>query len=263
MQRVERTGLGVSLAAHVALFGVLSLGLFAAPKPLIPPQAPVDVQLVDEVGLTATAPNPSPAEPAPSVAPEVAPPEPVAAPEPQAVAPPQPRPAPPKPQAVAPPKPVPAKPAPPKQAAKPVPVKPTSTPPRGSRLGSDFLRGISDRPTAGTSQAPRAAAGPAVQSSLAREVLRQLKPHWTSPSGADVELLRTSLTIRLARDGTVTSIENVETTGQTASNAGQVRLHQEAAKKAVRLASPFQLPAEFYDAWAVLGPVRFDKRLSQ
>jgi hypothetical protein len=254
--RAERAGFGVSLAAHVALFGVLSLGLFAAPKPVIPTQAPVDVQLVDEVGLTATAPNPSLAEPAPSVAPEVAPPEPEASQQPQAIASP-----PPMPQAVA--KPAPAKPAPPKAASKPAPAKPAVTPPRGSRLGSDFLKGISDRPSASTAQSPRAAAGPAVQSSLAREVLRQLKPHWTSPSGADAELLRTSVTIRLARDGTVTSIENVETTGQTPSNAGQVRLHQEAAKKAVRLASPFQLPADYYDAWAVLGPVRFDKRLSQ
>jgi len=257
--RAERTGLGVSVAAHVVLFGVLSLGLFAAPKPIVPTEAPVDVQLVDEVGLTATAPNPSPAEPAPSVAPEVAPPEPSEAP-PEAVVPP-------RPQAVAPPKPTPPKPQPTKAApAKPAPAKAAPAkpaPPRGSRLGADFLKGISDRPSAATSQTPRAAAGPAVQSSLAREVLRQLKPHWNSPSGADVELLRTSLTIRLARNGTVTSIENVETTGQTASNAGQVRLHQEAAKKAVRLASPFQLPAEYYDAWAVLGPVRFDKRLSQ
>lgn len=246
--RTERVGFGASLAAHVVLFGVLSLGLFAAPRPVVPVQEPVDVQLVDEVGLTATAPNPSRVPPAPSVAPEVGSPDPAEA-QPETM-PPQ------RPDAV-------AKPAPVKPATRPVTGQAKPTPPRGSRLGVDFLNGIADRPNASTSQAPRAAAGPAVQSSLAREVLRQLKPHWAAPSGADGELLRTSLTIRLTRDGTVTSIENVETTGQTPSNAGQVRLHQEAAKKAVRLASPFQLPAEYYDAWAVLGPVRFDKRLSQ
>ncbi len=257
--RADQAGLGVSVAAHVLLLAILSLGLFAAPKPLIPQQTPVDVQLVDEVGLTATVPNPSLVEPAPSVAPEVGLPQAAALPEPQATVPaPQPTPA--RPSALA--KPAPARPAPPRPVAKPAAAKP-ATPPRGSRLGADFLRGISDRPSASTAQTPRAAAGPAVQSSIAREVLRQLKPHWIAPTGADAELLRTSLTIRLTRDGTVTSIENVVTTGQTASNAGQLRLHQEAAKKAVRLASPFQLPAEFYDAWAVLGPVRFDKRLSQ
>jgi hypothetical protein len=40
-----------------------------------------------------------------------------------------------------------------------------------------------------------------------------------------------------------------------------VRLHQEAAVKAVRLAAPFVLPTELYDAWKVLEPVTFDKRL--
>ena len=53
----------------------------------------------------------------------------------------------------------------------------------------------------------------------------------------------------------------IDTVGVTESNRGQVRLHQEAAVKAVRLAAPFVLPAELYDAWKVLEPVGFDKRL--
>ncbi|MBA3897007.1 MAG: TonB C-terminal domain-containing protein, partial [Sphingomonadaceae bacterium] len=132
-----------------------------------------------------------------------------------------------------------------------------------SRLGANFLNGISDRPTASISQTPRAPAGPAVEASLAREVLRQLKPHWHAPTGADAEALRTELSISLSRDGSVGDVRVLRTTGQTDSNRGQVRLHQEAAMKAVRLASPFDLPPDLYETWKLLEPVGFDKRLSQ
>jgi len=72
------------------------------------------------------------------------------------------------------------------------------------------------------------------------------------------------LRVRLARDGSVTAVEVLRTTGITESNRGQVKLHQEAAMKAVRLASPFAgLPAEFYDVWNTLETVGFDRRLSQ
>jgi outer membrane biosynthesis protein TonB len=282
VQRAEATGLGVAAVGHILLFGILSLGLIVAPKPVPPLTQPVDIQIVDEVGLTDTAPNPSPVEPAPSVAPEVGPPveaplpEPITAPLPKAA--PAPTPPKPAPKVATPaptPKPTPkvatpvAKPAP--KAAPAAPPRPklaldlsrpqSQQAPRGSRLGNDFLKGVSDRPTTGTAQTPRAAAGPAVEASLAREVLRQLKPHWKAPTGADAEKLRTTLSISLARDGTVAAVRVIETTGVTDSNRGQVRLHQEAAVKAVRLAAPFVLPAELYDAWKVLEPVGFDKRL--
>ena len=281
MQRAEATGLGVAVVGHALLFGALSLGLIVAPNPVSPLTQPVDIQIVDEVGLQDTVPNPSLQEPAPSVAPEVGPPveapmpEPTPAPLPKVV----PAPAPPKPAPkVATPAPTP-KPAPKVAApnAKPAPKaapaapprpklaldlsRPNAAAPRGSRLGNDFLKGVGDRPTASTAQTPRAAAGPAVEASLAREVLRQLKPHWKAPTGADAEKLRTLLSIRLNPDGTVAAVRVIETTGVTDSNRGQVRLHQEAAVKAVRLAAPFVLPAELYDAWKVLEPVGFDKRL--
>jgi outer membrane biosynthesis protein TonB len=251
MQRAEQAGLGIAIAGHVVLFGALSIGLIAAPKPVPPLTPPVDIQIVDKVGMTDTAPNPSTIEPAASVAPEVGPPVEVPLPEPVARSLPKMAPAP-----------TPPKPAPKvattalKPAATPAPTKP-----RGSRLGSDFLKGLTDRQTASTAQTPRAAAGPAVEASLAREVLRQLKPHWKAPTGADAEQLRTLLSIRLNGDGTVAAVRVIDTTGVTDSNRGQVRLHQEAAVKAVRLAAPFVLPTELYDAWKVLEPVTFDKRL--
>ena len=64
MDRTERTGLGLSVAGHIALAVILSLGLFAASKPIIPKTQPIDIQIVDKVGLTDTVPNPSPTPPA-------------------------------------------------------------------------------------------------------------------------------------------------------------------------------------------------------
>ena len=284
--RAEATGLGVAVGGHVLLLGALSLGLLATQKPMPPLTQPVDITLVDEVALRDATPTPSTEAPAASVAPELGPPvsEPVAPPPvaqptplPKVQQMPAPVPAPTRPT----PKPVvrPA-PAPPVTAksspkpvapptAKPVPARPRlalnlapgTTAPRGARLGSDFLKGVADRPSAATAPAARTPAGPAVEASLVREITRQLKPFWKAPTGADAEQLRTELRIALGRDGSVTEVRVLRTTGQTDSNRGQVRLHQEAAIKAVRLAAPFVLPAELYDAWRVLEPVGFDKRL--
>ncbi len=259
MQRAEQTGLGVAVIGHIALFGALSLGLFAATKPMIAPSQPIDIQIVDEVGLTDTAPEPPKIAPAQSVAPEVGPPEedmPTPAPTPPA-------PAPVQREAVAPPK------AAVKPTNKPAPPKPTSkpavTPARGSLLGSDFRKGLTATPSNSTSQAARVTTvGPAQQAAIGRLIREQLKPHWKAPTGPDAEQLRTELRVLLAKDGTVRSVDVVGTTGQTESNRGQVRLHQEAAMKAVRLASPFVgLPVELYDAWSILETVGFDRRLSQ
>jgi outer membrane biosynthesis protein TonB len=128
---------------------------------------------------------------------------------------------------------------------------------------SGLLNGVSDRNTDSRSTTPpAAAAGPAVQASLGAEVRRQLKPHWKAPTGADAEQLRTEVVISLDENGQVTDIRIVGTSGQTASNRPQVKLHQEQAARAVRLASPFRLPAQYYEAWKSL-KVTFDKRLSQ
>jgi outer membrane biosynthesis protein TonB len=129
MERAERTGLGVSVAGHVALFALLSLGLVSTAK--LPPfkTEPIDVQFVDEVGRQSAAPqNAEP--PAPSKAPEVAKPE-EPPPEPTPEPTPKPSPAPPKPAPQPTPKPEKAeeKPAP-KPAKKPEKAveKPTPKP---------------------------------------------------------------------------------------------------------------------------------------
>jgi outer membrane biosynthesis protein TonB len=282
MDRAEATGFGIAFAGHAALLAALVFGLSTAQLP-IPQTDPIEVSLVDEVGLESQSPSPTQEAPAPKLADIEGPvepspaqplPEPIPAPqveprpqprvEPKA-APPAPAPTPrpsPRPKATPPqPKAAPPRPAPKAAAPKASPKAAPNTRPTGRLKG--LLSGIGDTPSDSRSTTPPAQkAGPAVQASLGAELRRQLKPHWKSPTGADVEKLRTLVTVRLSRSGAVLDIGNVETTGITASNRGQVKLHQENAIRAVRLAAPFRLPEEFYDAWKVIRP-SFDRRLSQ
>jgi len=132
MERAEKYGLGVAVAGHVALFGLLSVGFLSTPNPLKLESKPIDISLVEDVALESAAPASTEA-PAPTEAPEVGPPEdtapapaeaePEPAPAPPPPAPTPPRPEPPKP--AAPPKTAPAKAAP---AAKPAPVPPRPRP---------------------------------------------------------------------------------------------------------------------------------------
>jgi hypothetical protein len=260
MDRAEVAGLGVATVGHLALLAALSLG-FAATRLPVPKSDPIEVSFVEEVGLESASPTPDAAPPAPLLAAEPGPPEMPAAlpvqPLPQsAPAPRTPTPAPQPTARAAPPRTVPAPPKP-QPAARPAQSRSTG------RL-TGLLTGVSDRESDSRSATPPAAtAGPAVQASLQAEVRRQLKPHWQSPSGADAELLRTELSIWLARDGSVTRVEVIRTIGQTPSNRPQVKLHQEQAVRAVRLASPFNLPDKFYDEWKYLSPIGFDRKLSR
>jgi outer membrane biosynthesis protein TonB len=270
MDRAEATGFGVALAGHGLLFAALVFGFASTQLPEIRSD-PIEVAFVDEVGLTSTSPTPSAAEPAPELS------EPDAAPDAQPLpepVPPTPVPVPPQPRVERPPPTPVAKPVPrpPVKTTQPQP-KPQPNPqpqtkaqtkanPRPDRLAG-LLNGVTDRASESRSEAaPAAQAGPAVQASLARAIRQQLKPHWKSPTGADVEQLRTTVRVTLSQSGAVLDIGQVTTTGQTASNRSQVRLHQEQAIRAVRLAAPFRLPTEFYGAWKEIAPV-FDRRLSQ
>jgi hypothetical protein len=251
MDRVEATGIGLALAGHGALLAALTLGFAGAVKPLALNE-PIEVAFVDEIALDSTSPTPSAETPAAKLGEIEAPPEQVSPALPQ-----------PAPLPLAQPKAViPAAPskAPPKASQEPVKKKNSQ---QSGRL-KGLLSGLSDADTDSRStEAPAKKAGPAVQASLAAEVRRQLKPHWKAPTGADSEQLRTELSIWLSPAGEVTKVEIIGTKGQTASNRPQVKLHQEQAVRAVRLASPFRLPPEFYEEWKLLSPIGFDKRLSQ
>ncbi|WP_336925953.1 energy transducer TonB [Alteraurantiacibacter palmitatis] len=290
LTREERIGLLVAGTAHIAL--ALALALHNKAVEPIRPAERITVSLAEDVGLVTTTRDPSP-ESAAALAPELAPlPEPEVLPAP----PPSPVPSPvqtarPTPTPTATPTrratPTPTPTATPTRRATPTPT-PTSTPrpspaptqratpaptatPRatpaptatatraaGSRVSQDFLSGVSDG--AGTS-GQAAPFGAAEQAALNAAVTRQLRPHWSAPSGVDVELLVTIIEWELNEDGTLRGNPVlVQQSGITDSNRPQASLHAERAMRAVRLAAPFRLPADHYSRWRKLRWT-FDRRL--
>lgn len=275
MERAEKIGLGVAAAGHVALFGVLSLSVLSGTNEAFR-NKPIEVMIADEVGLESAAPDPAKITPATSVAPELG------APEESRFVEPEPLPEPPKAEARPTPavRPAPvsreprrrpdrpasvaAKPEPkpaPKAATRPAP-KPApkaETTPRGSRLGDDFLKGVTDAPSVSRNQNIAAErASPAAVASLERELYRLVKQKWRPPTGADAELLRTTVTAQLDSNGRIVGTPTATTVGITASNRSQVEIHQERAIAAVRLAAPFTtFPEKFYDEWKVIKPVLY------
>lgn len=260
LRREEKLGLGIAVALHVALVAALLAGSWRSP-PKIPPAERMTVSLSDNVSLTSAAPNPSndsQAAVAPVLAPESAPlPAPTSVPVPAPIQPIIDR-SPAKPASVH--APTPKQTSAPKQAAKPPPPQPAQKSGGGSRLGPNFLKGLSsgERQNAGT---PAAAFGSSDAASLAQAIARQLKPKWQAPEGVDADKLVTVVRFRLNPDGSLNGDPQVVSqSGITPSNEAQKGRHAEQAIRAVRLAAPFDLPPEFYDHWKVVTST-FDRRL--
>ncbi|WOE75754.1 energy transducer TonB [Alterisphingorhabdus coralli] len=259
MRQSEAIGLGVAVTGHAILLAVLSLGI-ASRAGLSVPQQSVAVVLADEVGLVDTSPTPN-VEAATSMAPEVGEIEPFAPDEfaeetPDEVPPPEVTKPTTQTQFAAAPKP------PPRPVDRSQRRRPDRRQ-RGSRLGNDFLDGVTDQESLSRSRnAPGAQAGPAVTASLQREITRKLKPRWRAPSGADVEKLVTTVSWSLGRDGRVSGKPRcVNQSGVNASNRPQKALHCERAIKAVLDAQPFDtLPEKFYDSWKSVR-YQFDRKL--
>jgi len=274
----------VSLVDEAALKSVAPQVSIQPPPPSVAPEeGPTEDAAPAPVPEPAPAPEPEPV-PAPPP-PKPAPPKPVAKPAPA-----KPTPAPPKkdvPKAAPKPKPAPEKPAqkpapqkprpaaapatPAKASQKPAPSAKANAPPRasgqgkaekpkGSLLGKDFLKGIDTESDAPRKPAPPPAAtmGPAQKAALDRLISDQIYRHLKLPSGADVEQLVAFLEVKLDRNGRVIGRPEVlDVQGQTDSNRPQVSIYKERAVQAVLQASPFQgLPAEYYDQWNWLKPLR-------
>jgi len=285
----EAAALLLAVLAHVALVAWLML---KPPTPaLLPLPERMTVTIANEVADKSTSPDPNaqaaPAiapviaenpvpEPAPEPAPAPAPaPKPLPPPPPRPVVKPVPQPAKAQPVKAQPAKvqPQPAKPQPPKpQATKPVPAKPATKPTGkpagggGSRIGSDFLKGIpgGQTPGAKANTPPAQAIGPAVKSALSGAITRQLRPKWVAPQGAEADLLVTVLAWDMNADGTLAGVPRVVSqSGITDANRAQAQRHAEQAIRAVRLAAPFDLPPDLYAAWKHVTSFRFDRKLSQ
>lgn len=250
-------------------------------KPAPPPPAPAPVPTPPKPVPPRPVPKPVPAKPEPAKPQPKPVPRPTPKPTPKSApakpAPAKPAPAKPTPAKPAPAKPAPAKPAPAKPgsgssskpstsktgAAKPAP-KPTQKPGGGSKLGDDFLKGANFGESNANAAVPAAQIGAQAQASLAQSIARQLKPHWSSPQGADAELLVTVLAFNLNPDGTLAGAPRVVSqTGITDANRAQAARHKELAIRAVQLAAPFDLPAKYYNGWKRVSAFRFDRKLGQ
>lgn len=261
LSREEMIGLGVAVAAHVILAAALMIQVRFADDPQAPPER-INVSLATDISLDSTAPDPSD-NPGAAFAPEIA-----ELPEPEAVDATQPAEATPQPAAAPPRQPTPARTVQPQPTPRAT-SRPTPTPtpsaaatqrPTGSRLGDNFLRGNSDADGASGSAATEF--GPREQAALSSAITRQLKPHWSAPSGVDTDQLVTVLSWELNRDGSLRGMPSVVSqSGINASNRPQAGLHAERAIRAVQLAAPFNLPDQYYDRWRRVREWRFDRRL--
>lgn len=261
MEKAEKIGLGVAAAGHVALFGILSLNLLFMPDNIYKPKS-IEVTIADEVGLESSAPNLALIPPATSIAEELGDPDPtdMSRPEPaELTTAPRIEPTRPQPSPAAEPKPKPK--AEPKEKPKPQdkPATEAKPKPKGSRLGKDFLKGITDQSSLSRNQESTGEKASAnVVASLQQELYRQIKRHWKPPTGADAELLRTKVTARLDRKGNIVGTPTATTTGITASNRSQADVHKERAIAAVKLAAPFTtFPDKYYSEWDIIEPVLY------
>ncbi len=244
------------------------------PEDAAPPEAPPP-EPTPQKPEPQSEPKPQPKPAPPKPAPEPASPKakPVARPEskPQPKAKPQPQP---KREAKAAPKakPAPAKPAPTTSKNAPAPKSTASTSktatkenaakgsgsnaeakaarPRGSRLGANFLKGLSDKPSTGKSETPRAAkidarALAGIRDAIARQIQpcadRQIDP------GPGANQIVTVLNLRLNQDGTLSATPRVvRQTGVTDENDRYARRVIDLGIAAFKGCSPLKLPAEYY-----------------
>jgi len=247
MDRAEATGLGVAVIGHIALFGLLSLSLIRKPPPL-PNNDPVEVQLVDDVGLRSAQPKAATADPAPSFAPDIAPPTPPApAPEPVVKAKPEPKPTP--QPALAP---AVSKPKPSHLATDLALASPTTaiTKPKGARLSANFLDGISDKPSTSTSKTPKAATIDAKAiASISDALRRQVQPcadRMPYP-GPGAESIHTKLVLHFNKDGSLAAAPTmVAQNGVDDDNRRYAQRVKELAVAAYAQCAPYHLPPELY-----------------
>ena len=276
---LDAVALIVAITLHLLL--VAALLLQGTKREPMPEPKRITVNFAEDVGPTSTAPDPVQESQA-SVAPELgdaAPPPieyvpPPPLPQPTSAPAPEPRPSPratsrpqprPSPRATSQPRPQP-KPRPTSRATsspRPKP-QPSAEPTRsgGSRLGKDFLDGRGQSTTTSETRTPAATFGASERAALSAAITRQLRPHWTAPTGVDADKLVSVVSWRLNQDGSLRgrpTCRNIPGS-ITESNRPQAELHCERAIRAVQLAAPFNLPEQFYDQWDDL-EWQFDKRL--
>ena len=237
--RAEWTGTGAAVAFHVALIAAMSMSLASVRNAAEPPA--MEVELVEEVGLTSASPEPFTPPPA-STAPEIGEAEPNAAPS---LAPPPPAPRPiPTPQVDA---------AESRQAQiaarRAARENAAKSAPRVSRLGDDFLKGIESDAADSAPSRPAARFDARAAASVAKLIADQIRPcaEQQRELGPGANRIQVTLNLQLFPSGRLKrSPTLVRVTGDDADNAQYVDLVVNQAIASYRQCSPLRLPAELY-----------------
>ncbi|MEM8960841.1 MAG: TonB family protein [Acidobacteriota bacterium] len=212
LHRVTRAQQTVAVVVATLLHGTLVAGLFFAPRALDKPPEKTErrriVRLVTPaaIGLDQATPQPSPPAPVAPPPPKPAPkPPPERAPDPQAPvikveAPPPPPPSPPPPE------------PPPPRVVRQNPVNPTATPPR-TPVDPTRRRGVvRGNPLGSSSSATIGVEDPDfTYGYYLDQVVARISRYWRRPPVGDVD--NAVLYFRIQKDGTVTDLKLVETSG--------------------------------------------------
>ena len=131
-----------------------------------------------------------------------------------------------------------------------------SAKPKSDRLGKDFLKGIA--PDAKKDAGPTAAKlSPLQIANIRGMIAAQIAPcYLVNSGGVDISRIRTTLELRLNKDGSLASPPKVtDQTGLTAQNRPYAQQVAEAARRAVLRCSPLHLPADQYQGgWEWISP---------
>ena len=103
--------------------------------------------------------------------------------------------------------------------------------------------------------------GNAMTANIADALKSQIYRCWSPPTGApDARALVVDYALRLNRDGTVATLQLTPGTQMMAASNAYTRAAAEAASRAIYQCQPYRLPADRYNVWREINPLRFDPR---
>lgn len=108
---------------------------------------------------------------------------------------------------------------------------------------------------------PGIGSGNAMTANIADALKSQIYRCWSPPTGApDARDLVVDFGLRLNPDGTVGSLQLTPGTQVAAASNAYTRAAAEAASRAIYQCQPYRLPADRYNVWREINPLRFDPR---
>jgi hypothetical protein len=122
-----------------------------------------------------------------------------------------------------------------------------------------------DKPVKTAKAGPRViqgiGAGNAMTADLVSALQSQIYRCWSPPTGApDARDLVVDYDLSLNPDGTVARLQMTPGTAMAAAGNGYTRAAAEAASRAIYQCQPYRLPADRYNVWREISPLRFDPR---